>query len=208
MPPLDIELEVDNLREQLDAWNYQYYVLDQPSVPDAEYDRCIRRLLQLEEAHPELVRADSPTQRVGGVPLTQFNQISHEVPMLSLDNAFDAQAMHDFNRRLLDRLGGTLEQLEFACEPKLDGIAVSLLYRDGLLQRGATRGDGSTGEDITLNVRTIPSIPLHLRGDSFPTVLEVRGEIYMPSAGFEQLNARARERGDKTFVNPRNAACR
>jgi len=206
MPSVDIVQEVDTLREQLDAWNYQYYVLDQPTVPDAEYDRCMYRLLQLEASRPELVRPDSPTQRVGAAPLAQFSQISHEVPMLSLDNAFDAQAMRDFNRRLLDRLGGNPQQLEFACEPKLDGIAVSLLYRDGLLQRGATRGDGTTGEDITLNVRTIPSIPLHLRGDNFPGLLEVRGEIYMPSAGFEQLNARARERGDKTFVNPRNAA--
>ncbi len=206
MPTVDIALEAGTLREQLDAWNYQYYVLDQPTVPDAEYDRRLRRLLQLEASHPELVRPDSPTQRVGAVPLTQFGQVSHEVPMLSLDNAFDAQDMRDFNRRVVDRLGGALQQLEFACEPKLDGIAVSLLYRDGLLQRGATRGDGSTGEDITLNVRTIPSIPLRLRGDGFPDLLEVRGEIYMPSAGFEQLNARARERGDKTFVNPRNAA--
>jgi DNA ligase (NAD+) len=206
MPSVDIALEAETLREQLDAWNYQYYVLDQPTVPDAEYDRRMRRLLQLEASHPQLVRPDSPTQRVGAVPLAQFSQISHEVPMLSLDNAFDALDMRDFNRRLLDRLGGTPEQLEFACEPKLDGIAVSLLYRDGQLQRGATRGDGTTGEDITLNVRTIPSIPLHLRGDGYPTLLEVRGEIYMPSAGFERLNARAREQGDKTFVNPRNAA--
>lgn len=206
MPPVDITLEIETLREQLDAWNYQYYVLDQPTVPDAEYDRCMRRLLELEASHPELVRLDSPTQRVGGLPLSHFSQVSHEVPMLSLDNAFDAQEMRDFNKRLLDRLGGTLEQLEFACEPKLDGIAVSLLYRDGQLQRGATRGDGTTGEDITLNVRTIPSIPLRLRGGGFPARLEVRGEIYMPSAGFEQLNARAREQGDKTFVNPRNAA--
>ena len=206
MPPVDITLEIETLREQLDAWNYQYYVLDQPTVPDAEYDRCMRRLLELEASHPELVRLDSPTQRVGGLPLSHFSQVSHEVPMLSLDNDFDAQEMRDFNKRLLDRLGGTLEQLEFACEPKLDGIAVSLLYRDGQLQRGATRGDGTTGEDITLNVRTIPSIPLRLRGEGFPARLEVRGEIYMPSAGFELLNARAREQGDKTFVNPRNAA--
>ena len=206
MSPTAIEQELESLREQLDAWNYQYYVLDQPTIPDAEYDRCMRRLLALEAAHPELVRPDSPTQRVGAKPLAQFSQVAHEVPMLSLDNAFDAQDMLDFNRRLLDRLGGTVEQLEFACEPKLDGIAVSLLYRDGLLQRGATRGDGRTGEDITLNVRTIPSVPLRLRGEGFPALLEVRGEIYMPNAGFEQLNARARERGDKTFVNPRNAA--
>ena len=206
MLPAAIEQEVLLLRDQLDSWNYQYYVLDQPTVPDAEYDRCMQRLLQLEEAAPRLVTADSPTQRVGGVPLSQFGQVNHEVPMLSLDNAFDTQAMRDFNRRSLDRLGGDLEQLEYACEPKLDGIAVSLLYRDGVLQRGATRGDGTTGEDITNNVRTIPSIPLRLRGEGFPGLLEVRGEIYMPTEGFERLNARAREHGEKTFANPRNAA--
>lgn len=206
MLPADIEQEVQLLREQLDSWNYQYYVLDHPTVPDAEYDRCMQRLLQLEEADPRLVRADSPTQRVGGVPLSQFGQVTHEVPMLSLDNAFDAQAMRDFNRRSLERLGGDIEQLEYACEPKLDGIAVSLLYRDGVLERGATRGDGSTGEDITNNVRTIPSIPLRLRGEGFPGLLEVRGEIYMPTEGFEKLNAQGRDLGEKTFVNPRNAA--
>ena len=206
MPLPEIALEVQGLRDQLDAWNYQYYVLDQPTVPDAEYDRCLRRLQALEAEHPDLVTPDSPTQRVGAAPLSQFDQIAHEIPMLSLDNAFDEQDMRDFNRRLLDRLGDGTEQLEYSCEPKLDGIAVSLLYRDGLLQRGATRGDGATGEDITLNVRTIPSIPLRLRGEGFPALLEVRGEIYMPKAGFEQLNDRARAQGDKVFVNPRNAA--
>ena len=198
--------EIDSLREQLDSWNYQYYVLDEPTVPDAEYDRCMRRLVELETAHPELLRTDSPTQRVGAAPLERFLQVSHEVPMLSLDNAFNEQDMLDFNRRLLDRLGSGEQLLEFACEPKLDGIAVSLLYRDGVLERAATRGDGTTGEDITHNVRTIPSVPLRLRGDGYPSILEVRGEIYLPRAGFEQLNARARELGEKTFVNPRNAA--
>jgi DNA ligase (NAD+) len=208
MTATEIEREVESLRERLDNWNYQYYVLDQPTVPDAEYDRAMRRLLELEAAHPELMRSDSPSQRVGAAPQNQFSQITHEVPMLSLDNAFNEQDMRDFNRRLLDRLGkdGEVEPVEFACEPKLDGIAVSLLYRDGVLERGATRGDGSTGEDITHNVRTIPSIPLRLRGEGFPRVLEVRGEIYIPLAGFEQLNERARLNGDKTFVNPRNAA--
>ncbi len=202
----EVVQEAGSLRERLDSWNYQYYVLDQPTVPDAEYDRCMRRLAELESAHPALVRPDSPTQRVGGVPLDRFRQVTHEVPMLSLDNAFNEQDMLDFNRRLQDRIGNSKEPLEFACEPKLDGIAVSLLYRGGLLERAATRGDGSTGEDITQNVRTIPSIPLRLRGVGYPDVLEVRGEIYMPRAGFEQLNARAREQGEKTFVNPRNAA--
>ncbi|MBE9538594.1 MAG: NAD-dependent DNA ligase LigA [Proteobacteria bacterium] len=206
MTATDIAREVESLREQLENYNYQYYVLDDPSVPDAEYDRCMRRLQQLESAHPELLRADSPTQRVGASPLQHFEQVSHEVPMLSLDNAFDGQEMAAFNRRLLDRLGGTEETLEFACEPKLDGIAVSLLYRDGILERGATRGDGRTGENITQNVRTIASIPLRLRGEGYPRVLEVRGEIYLPKAGFDRLNTQARERGEKTFVNPRNAA--
>ncbi len=199
--------EIDSLREQLDSWNYQYYVLDEPTVPDAEYDRCMRRLVELETAHPELLRADSPTQRVGAAPVERFLQVRHDVPMLSLDNAFNEQDMLDFNRRLLDRLGSGEQLLEFACEPKLDGIAVSLLYRDGVLERAATRGDGTTGEDITHNVRTIPSVPpLRLRGEGYPSLLEVRGEIYLPRAGFEQLNARARELGEKTFVNPRNAA--
>lgn len=200
------EQEAQSLRVQLESYNYQYYVLDDPSVPDSEYDRCLRRLQELESQYPELVRPDSPTQRVGATPLDQFQQVSHEVPMLSLDNAFNAEELVDFNRRLLDRLGGTQSTLEFACEPKLDGAAVSLLYHNGVLVRGATRGDGRTGEDITQNVRTIPSIPLRLRGEGYPEELEVRGEIYMPKAGFEKLNEIARSRGEKTFVNPRNAA--
>ena len=207
MPTPAVEREIESLRERLDSWNYQYHVLDQPTVPDAEYDRCMQRLRELEEANPQLLREDSPTQRVGATPLERFRQVSHEVPMLSLDNAFNEQDMLDFNRRLQDRLGAAeAEPLEFACEPKLDGIAVSLLYRGGVLERAATRGDGTTGEDITLNVRTIASVPLRLRGTGYPDTLEVRGEIYMPRAGFEQLNARARASGEKTFVNPRNAA--
>ena len=206
-----VEQQIASLRASLDSWNYQYYVLDDPSVPDAEYDRAMRTLQELEAAHPALVSIDSPTQRVGASPLAQFSQVAHEVPMLSLDNAFNEQDMRDFYRRLQDRLGaasmdGGAQAIEFACEPKLDGIAVSLLYRNGVLERGATRGDGSTGEDITQNVRTIRSIPLRLRGVAYPAVLEVRGEIYLPRAGFEQLNARARKLGEKTFVNPRNAA--
>jgi DNA ligase (NAD+) len=206
MASSEVEREINSLRERLDSWNYQYYVLDQPTVPDAEYDRIFRCLSELEAQYPEFLRADSPTQRVGAKPLDRFGQVSHEVPMLSLDNAFNAQDMLEWNRRLQDRLGAPDEPLEFACEPKLDGIAASLLYRDGVLERAATRGDGASGEDITQNVRTIPSVPLHLRGSGYPEVLEVRGEIYMPRAGFEQLNNRAREEGEKTFVNPRNAA--
>lgn len=207
MPSADPLLEIQSLREQLDNWNYQYYVLDQPTVPDAEYDRCMARLLELEAQHPEWFSADSPSQRVGGQPLKQFTQVAHDVPMLSLENAFSAEDMQSFNRRLQERLHlDDNSPLEFACEPKLDGIAVSLLYVNGVLQRGATRGDGTTGEDITHNVRTVRSIPLRLRGEGYPDVLEVRGEIYMPREGFEQLNQRARERGEKLFVNPRNAA--
>ncbi len=198
--------EIDHLRRQLVEWNHQYYVLDDPSVPDSDYDAAMNRLLELEAAHPELVTPDSPSQRVGGAPLPEFRQVNHELPMLSLGNAFSAQDMVDFNRRLLDRLGEGEQELEYACEPKLDGIAVSLLYRDGALERGATRGDGTTGEDITHNVKTIRSVPLRLRGRGYPSLLEVRGEVYMPRSGFEALNDRARERGEKLFVNPRNAA--
>lgn len=201
-----LDEELSALRDQLAAWNHEYYVLDDPSVPDALYDRTFSRLRELENANPELITPDSPTQRVGAAPLEQFEQVRHERPMLSLDNAFDANDMEEFERRLLDRLGEDTAVLEYACEPKLDGIAVSLLYEDGLLVRGATRGDGTTGEDITHNVRTIGSIPLRLRGDDVPPVLEVRGEVYMPKRGFEALNARAREAGEKVFVNPRNAA--
>jgi DNA ligase (NAD+) len=206
MPVADLLQELESLLEKLNTWNHQYYVLDLPTVPDAEYDRAMRRLVALETQHPQWLRTDSPSQRVGAKPLAQFGQVTHDVPMLSLDNAFNDQDMQNFNRRLLDRLAEISRPLEFACEPKLDGIAVSLLYRGGVLQRGATRGDGATGEDITQNVRTIRSIPLRLRGTGYPDVLEVRGEIYMPKAGFEQLNNRARERGEKLFVNPRNAA--
>lgn len=206
MSPTDTLQELDVLREQLNTWNYQYYVLDQPSVPDAEYDRAMRRLLTLETEHPEFQTNDSPSQRVGGQALEQFTQVAHDVPMLSLDNAFDQDDMLGFNRRVLDRLNRGDTELEFACEPKLDGIAVSLLYNGGCLDRAATRGDGTTGEDITHNVRTIHAVPLRLRGDDVPAVLEVRGEIYMPRDGFEALNRSARERGERPFVNPRNAA--
>ncbi|QIB64401.1 NAD-dependent DNA ligase LigA [Kineobactrum salinum] len=206
MATAEIERELASLRTRLEDWNYQYHVLDAPSVPDAEYDRQMLRLRELEAEYPHLVTPDSPSQRVGAGPLAQFSQVRHELPMLSLDNAFSREELLDFNRRLLDRLGASADPVEFACEPKLDGIAVSLLYREGILERGATRGDGSTGEDITHNVRTIASVPLRLRGEGFPSLLEVRGEIYLPRAGFEQLNAEARERGEKLFVNPRNAA--
>ena len=204
---------IAELRSEIDAHNYRYYVLDEPSVPDAEYDRLFNALKTLEAEHPELVSPDSPTQRVGGAALAAFGQVRHEVPMLSLGNAFEEQDLIDFDRRAregLDLPAGDLfgdgVELEYSCEPKLDGLAVSLLYENGQLVRGATRGDGSTGEDISTNVRTVRNIPLKLHGDGWPEVLEVRGEIYMPKAGFEALNARQLEAGNKPFANPRNAA--
>lgn len=206
MPSQDPASKAQSLRTQLEQYNYQYYVLDNPTVPDAEYDRLFQSLVELERTHPELLREDSPTQRVGASPLSNFQQVAHQVPMLSLDNAFDSEELADFNRRLLERLDSQDEILRYACEPKLDGIAVSLIYRQGILERGATRGDGRTGEDITHNVRTIPSIPLRLRGSGYPDVLEIRGEIYMPLAGFDRMNVEALARDEKTFVNPRNAA--
>ncbi|HSG62420.1 MAG TPA: NAD-dependent DNA ligase LigA [Pseudomonadales bacterium] len=197
--------EVDALRAEIEEHNYRYYVLDDPSVPDAHYDRLMTRLRELEAQYPTLQSPQSPSQRVGGSPAKGFSQVSHDVPMLSLDNAFSEEDMQGFNRRVQEWLNTTAE-IEFACEPKLDGIAVSLLYVDGTLVRGATRGDGTTGEDITANVRTIPSIPLRLRGEGYPSHLEVRGEIYMPKEGFNTLNEKAAAAGEKTFVNPRNAA--
>ena len=198
--------KVASLREQIRHHNYRYHVLDDPEVPDAEYDRLMRELQSLEAKHPELVSEDSPTQRVGDAPIGEFGAIRHELPMLSLDNAFTEDELRDFDRRVLDRLERDDIRLEYAAEPKLDGAAVSLLYERGVLRRGATRGDGTTGEDITHNVRTIESVPLKLRGNGFPDVLEVRGEVFMPKSGFEAYNARARAAGEKTFVNPRNAA--
>ncbi|MDJ0877627.1 MAG: NAD-dependent DNA ligase LigA [Halieaceae bacterium] len=197
--------EIESLRAQLREHNYRYYVLDEPSIPDASYDRLMRELQALEAAHPELVTEDSPSRRVGAEPLTEFTQVRHELPMLSLDNAFSGEEMAEFDRRVKQRLERE-EDIEYACEPKLDGIAVSLLYRDGVLERGATRGDGRTGEDITHNIRTVQSIPLRLMGEGFPALLEVRGEVYLPRDGFEAMNEQARAEGGKLFVNPRNAA--
>lgn len=201
------------LRAELDGHNYRYHVLDEPSIPDAEYDRLFHELKALEAEHPELVTADSPTQRVGSLALSAFGEVRHEVPMLSLGNAFEETDLLDFDRRVregLDLPAGDLfgggAEVEYSCEPKLDGLAVSLLYRDGLLVRGATRGDGSTGEDISVNVRTIRNVPLKLQGEGWPSVLEVRGEVFISKAGFEALNARQLEQGGKTFANPRNAA--
>lgn len=193
------------LKDELNKHAYQYYVLDAPLVSDSEYDRLLRELQAIEINNPTWVTEDSPSQRVGAEPLKAFTQVQHELPMLSLDNAFSDDELISFDQRLKDRLKDDRE-IEYSCEPKLDGIAVSLQYRHGLLVRGATRGDGQKGEDITANVRTIGSIPLKLRGTGYPDVLEVRGEIYMPKAGFEKMNAEARKQGEKVFVNPRNAA--
>lgn len=200
-----IESELEQLREQINDHNYRYHALDDPLISDAEYDRLYQRLKQLEQDHPQLITPESPTQRVGATPLGGFSQVSHEVAMLSLDNAFNAEDMQAFDKRIKERLGLTRD-VDYVCEPKLDGIAVSLLYRDGKLIRGATRGDGKVGEDISHNVRTIPSIPLQLLGEGYPQELEVRGEIYMPRKGFAELNEQAQASEQKQFVNPRNAA--
>jgi DNA ligase (NAD+) len=192
------------LHEELHKHNYLYYVLDAPVITDAEYDRLLRELQELEAKYPELVAPDSPTQRVGAAPLKAFGQVRHEVRMLSLDNAFNDDELADFDRRVCARIG--MDHVEYAAEPKLDGVAVSLLYEHGVLVRGATRGDGETGEDITQNVRTIAGVPLRLAGDKIPRRLEVRGEVYISHRGFEQLNQQAIAQGQKPFVNPRNAA--
>lgn len=200
---------IEELREQLNTYSHQYYVLDSPTVPDAEYDRLFRELQSLESEYPETITSDSPTQKVGAPALTSFTQVTHERPMLSLDNAMNESELIDFERKVKDRLKGQLnhvEAFEFACEPKLDGLAVSILYENGQLIQAATRGDGTTGENITLNVRTIKNVPLSLRGNDYPQRLEVRGEIYIPKAGFEKLNQEARENDGKVFANPRNAA--
>ena len=205
----EVTKRIQQLRTQLNTYSHQYYVLDAPSVPDAEYDRLYRELETIENEYPESITSDSPTQKVGAPPLASFSQVTHERPMLSLDNAMNNDELIDFERKVRDRLKGNLDRtaaLEFACEPKLDGLAVSILYENGQLVQAATRGDGATGENITLNVRTIKNVPLSLRGTDFPQRLEVRGEIYIPKAGFEKLNQDARENEGKVFANPRNAA--
>ncbi|GAM57756.1 DNA ligase [Vibrio ishigakensis] len=200
-----IQQQHQELSKALHYHAVRYYVEDSPEIPDAEYDRLMRQLLELEEQNPELVTVDSPSQRVGGAPLDGFTQVSHEVAMLSLDNAFDDDELRAFYKRMQDRLNQT-ELGDFSCEPKLDGLAVSLMYEDGVLVQAATRGDGTTGENITQNVRTIATIPLKLQGEGYPSRLEVRGEVFMPKAGFDKLNQQALAKGDKVFANPRNAA--
>ena len=200
----DLQSRIDTLRQTLNQHSYQYYVLDNPSIPDADYDALYRELQVLEQLHPDLITADSPTQRVGAAPLDKFGQVTHQIAMLSLDNAFDAADFQAFYQRMADRLDQQVE-FSFCAEPKLDGLAVSIRYEDGLLVQAATRGDGYTGEDITSNIKTIRAIPLKLQGD-YPPVLEVRGEVFMPLDGFEKMNEKARLAGEKVFANPRNAA--
>ncbi|BCB72954.1 MULTISPECIES: NAD-dependent DNA ligase LigA [Halomonadaceae] len=198
--------EISQLRADLDDANYRYYVLDEPTLTDADYDRKLQRLKQLEGEHPELISPDSPTQRVGAAPAEGFPEVAHAIPMLSLDNAFSRDDIVAFAERVAERLECQSEEIEFSCEPKLDGAAVSLVYEQGVLVSGATRGDGRTGEGITSNLRTLRSVPLKLMGKNVPELVEVRGEVIMRHSGFEALNERAREEGSKVFANPRNAA--
>lgn len=200
-----VQEQIQTLRTQIRHHNHLYYVLDDPQIPDAEYDRLFRELQALETAHPEYITSDSPTQRVGGEALSQFGSVRHELPMLSLANAFSEEELDNFDRRIHERLKDETE-LDYVAEPKLDGLAISLLYEKGVFVRAATRGDGETGEDVSANVRTLQSVPLHLLGEHYPTRLEVRGEIYMPKLGFNKLNQGLAVEQLKTFANPRNAA--
>jgi DNA ligase (NAD+) len=193
------------LKETLERYNYRYHALDDPEVPDAEYDKLMLELRALETQHPELLTPDSPTQRVGAAPVAAFGTVKHRLAMLSLDNAFSEEEVRDFDRRVRERLDREAP-VRYSAEPKLDGLAISARYVNGVFVQGATRGDGETGEDITHNLKTIKALPLKLRTDRPPPVLEVRGEVFMPLAGFERFNAEAIARGEKSFVNPRNAA--
>ena len=193
------------LRTEIARHNHRYYVLDDPEIPDAEYDRLFSELQALETRYPDLTTPDSPTQRVGAAPLSAFAQVRHRLPMISLANAMSDEELADFDRRVVAALPGA-ESVLYTAEPKLDGLAMSIRYEEGLLVQAATRGDGSTGEDVTANVRTVKSVPLRLVGEAWPAVLEVRGEVYMSREGFERLNKDAAERGERVFANPRNAA--
>lgn len=200
----EVKKEIEELRKQLSEHNYRYYVLDDPVISDMEYDQLFQQLKKLESSHPHLITADSPTQRVGGMPLKAFAEVTHAVPMLSLDNAFNEEDIIAFDQRICDRLHK--ENIEYCCEPKMDGIAINIRYENGLLTQAATRGDGSIGEDVTENIKTIKMVPLKLRGQRFPTVLDVRAEVYLSKNGFEKLNAEALKKNEKIFANPRNAA--
>ncbi len=201
-----IENTINQLKEQIRNYDHHYYVLDEPLVPDAEYDRCFRQLQALEGANPQFITQDSPTQRVGSTPSDAFSAITHKQAMLSLSNVFSTQELEAFIKRAAEKLDERNQELWFTCEPKLDGLAVNLTYEQGLLTHAATRGDGLVGENITANIKTIPEVPLKLRTNNPPKWIEVRGEVYMPKAGFETYNEKARMLGEKTFVNPRNAA--
>ena len=196
--------EIDQLKTQLNDYAYHYYVLDEPLISDSQYDELYQKLSKLEAQHPEFITADSPTQRVGDKPLDGFVKVKHEQAMLSLANVFNEDELQDFDSRLKEL--AQVDTIEYAAEPKLDGLAVSITYIDGLLQQAATRGDGTTGEDITANVKTIQAIPLKLRGEDIPHKLEIRGEVIMTKSGFEKYNRQAEIKGEKTFANPRNAA--
>ncbi len=203
--PASLRQRVARLRAEIDRHNYRYHVLDDPEIPDAEYDRMMSELRELEKKHPALIIPESPTQRVGGAPIAAFTEVRHHKPMLSLENAFAGEEVIAFDRRVRERLE-TESEISYSCEPKLDGLAVSLTYRKGSLEIAATRGDGAVGEDVTHNIRTIQTVPLRLAGRSWPDVLEVRGEVFISLAAFKDMNRRAAEKGEKTFVNPRNAA--
>jgi DNA ligase (NAD+) len=200
----DVKRRLGELRRQIEHHNYRYYALDDPEVDDAEFDRLMQELRALETEHPTFVTPDSPTQRVGGVASRAFAEVVHALPMLSLENAFEEQDVLDFDRRVRERL--EIEDVDYSAEPKLDGLAISVRYEDGQLVQAATRGDGSRGEDVTANVRTIRSVPLRLRSTGGPRVLEIRGEVFMTRQAFARLNASAQANGEKVFVNPRNAA--
>ncbi|MEO6145921.1 MAG: NAD-dependent DNA ligase LigA, partial [Sulfuriferula sp.] len=200
----EISVRAHQLREQIEYHNYRYYALDEPAIPDAEFDRLLRELQALEAQYPQLVTPDSPTQRVGVAPATAFSKVTHRVPMLSLNNAFNDTEIEAFDRRCRELTG--LPKIEYAVEPKFDGLAITLSYAHGRFVQGATRGDGYTGEDVTGNLRTIRAIPMQLGIQQPPALLEVRGEVLMLKADFAALNTAQHERGDKEFANPRNAA--
>lgn len=202
----DIQNKINRLREQIINYDYHYYILDNPLVPDAEYDRCFRELQKLESQYPQFLTPDSPTQRVSGSPSDAFMPVSHIQPMLSLSNVFNNDELYAFIKRAADKLDQPFQNVIYTCEPKLDGLAVNLTYEEGILIHAATRGDGTTGENITANIKTIASVPLRLRTANPPKLIEVRGEVYMPKAGFEAYNEKARALGEKVFANPRNAA--
>jgi len=204
--PESVIAEIQSLREEINSHNHRYHVLDDPQITDQAYDRLYRNLQQLEQQYPELVSEQSPTQRVGSAPATHFETVIHQVAMLSLENAFDDDEMRAFEKRLIDRVASTGAALAFTAEPKLDGLAISLLYEQGKLLRAATRGDGKTGENITANAKTLPSIPLQLTGEKSTGMIEVRGEVYMDHAGFNALNDSQAKIQGKIFANPRNAA--